>query len=958
MSDRGNNTFEGVPPTGGYGATRAKAKAAACKAARAAWNAGSPFPIASDLSLFSEAIAAACAAPSPLEAAQGFAKGGVPVFPVNSGDKRPLSEHGVYSATTDLERIARWWRRKPDALIAVPMGRRTGVFAIDVDAKPPHAHDGIGAWRALEAEHGPAPTRTHLTASGGQHLIYRWRADRPIACPMKGLPEGIECKGEGGAIVFPPSQRGGKPYIVVSDVVPADPPQWLVDILSPPKPKVEARPRKDASQDDRRDGLGSAYGLKALENARMALTNAGRGERDRTVGENALAIGSLAAGGELDERHALQTLKHAGQSNPGSDAHYCDKIERAFETGKENPRSAPPGRSTPKRAAKQRSNPAETPKRDIGNSAADGSCPSCPSYPHVLDQPGAEKKSQAIYDGLAKRIGDLDLADEAGARVILDEAVKNSLSEFQIETIIKLLNKVGFAIKPLRRLLGGMRAEAAEARKPSAEERERLQREDDERRKREANEERETLRRSCSQIAESPTLLADMEEVVHRVGVVGEGAAIRGAYLAGSSRLLRKRAICLLRRGAAAGGKNFLLSTVFRLVPNDSVVVLSSGSPMSLVYYGGGDEGALKHKVLYVQEAAILAEKNGVESPLTVLLRLLISEGQIDHLIAVPKPGDTPVTLKIKRNGPVAVCITSARDNIESEMLTRLLTSDADGCPDQTMAVVKGLLSNDDSDEEGPELASWLNFQRLLELEGPYDVSVPIGVALYRAYERRLQNFPHALQLRMRRDISGLISAIKTSAVLHKFQRDRDARGRIVATIDDYRHAHEAFDEGVSSLYGVKTRKEIIAVIRAVEDLGATLAESVKVTVAALRKKLGINSNSTANDRLMEAVECGALEVDDEASGAGKGRPRHFKLLKTSTQIAAAPRQGVFPPPEDVLAEINNHSHVASGHADKTDRKDKTDETDDRYQKLVEGGGSTDAAARPFRRDVKPECGP
>jgi hypothetical protein len=177
----------------------------------------------------------------------------------------------------------------------------------------------------------------------------------------------------------------------------------------------------------------------------------------------------------------------------------------------------------------------------------------------------------------------------------------------------------------------------------------------------------------------------------------------------------------------------------------------------------------------------------------------------------------------------------------------------------------------------------------------PYQVSVPFGAALYTAYETRLRAFPNALQLRMRRDISGLISALKTSAILHKVQRHRDARGRIVATVADYRHAHEAFDEGVSSLYGVKTWKEIIAVVKAVEDLGVTLAESVKVTVAALRKKLGINSNSTANDRLMEAVECGALEIDDEASGTGKGRPRYFKLLKTSAQTVAERGQGVFP---------------------------------------------------------------
>jgi hypothetical protein len=345
---------------------------------------------------------------------------------------------------------------------------------------------------------------------------------------------------------------------------------------------------------------------------------------------------------------------------------------------------------------------------------------------------------------------------------------------------------------------------------------------------------------------------------------------------------------------------------------------------MSLVYYGGGDEDALKHKVLYVQEAAILAERAGVESPLTVLLRLLISEGQIDHLIAVPQGGETPITLKIKRNGPVAVCITSARDNIESEMLTRLMTSDADESPQQTMAVVKGLLSNDDNDAE-PDLAPWLDFQRLLELDAPYEVSIPFGASLYRAYEKQLQAFPGALQLRMRRDISGLISAIKASAIIHKAQRNRDAKDRIIATIDDYRHAHEAFDEGVSSLYGVKTRKEIVAVVKAIEEMGGRIGESLKITVASLRQKLGINSNKTASDRLMEARERRILELDEEKSGFGRGAPRYFKLVKSSGQISSEPRHGVFPPPEAVLREINFPPSVSPGHGDMGDMMDKTE---------------------------------
>jgi hypothetical protein len=901
-------------------------KAAARKGAKTDWKAGPVFPVASDPALLGNAVSAALRAGSTLDAALVLARAGVPVFPVSSvGQKKPLNAHGVYSATIDPAVVGRDFHQHSNALIAVPMGRRTGMFAIDVDASPPHAHDGVAAWQALEAKHGVTPTRIHMTSSGGLHLLFRWPPERPVGCTVNGLPKGVECKGEGGSIIFPPSERGGGKYWVVSDVEPAIAPPWLLDMVVPVRGTRPAIPQ--LYRRTKVDGEGSRYGLRALDNACAKLASAGPGERDSAVGENVLAIGSLAAGGELDEHHALQTLKQAGQSNPGSDANYYDKIQRAFESGKENPRSVPPKRSILKRGAKQSSNAAETLKPDLGSGAQGGSRPSCPSYPYVLNQRAKEKKSASGFDELIEKVAEIDLTKEDSVPTILTEAVDRRLPDLQTEMLIKALaKKAGVGVKTLRNLLHQSRAEVTTTQSdlngPPACQLE----EEEQRRKREVDDMREAIQGSSSKIASSATILADMEGVVHGLGVVGESAAIRGAYLAATSRLLRNHAICLLRRGAAAGGKNFLLSTVFHLIPSESVVVLSSGSPMSLVYYGGGDEDALKHKILYVQEAAILAEKNGVESSLTILLRLLISEGQIDHLLVVPNAGDRPATMKIKRSGPVAVCITSARDNIESEMLTRLLTSDADESAEQTMAVVKGLLSVDESRAQ-PDLAPWLDFQRWLELDAPYDVTVPFGVALYNAYEHRLQRFPDALQLRMRRDISGLISAIKTSAVLHKARRETDARGRIVATIDDYRHAHEAFDEGVSSLYGVKTRKEIIAVVKAVEEMGGKLGESLKVTVAALRQRLGINSNSTASDRLMEAVERRAIELDEEKSGSGRGAPRYFRLMRSSAQIVAEPGQGVFPPSEDVLREINIPTPVRSGHGDKTDKTDKTQQS-------------------------------
>jgi hypothetical protein len=190
------------------------------------------------------------------------------------GQKRPLNKHGIYSATTDQAIVRRDFGRHPDVLIAVPMGRRTGVFAIDVDASPPHAHDGVGAWRALEAAQGESPTRVHQTPSRGLHLIYRWPPDCSVGCTIKGLPQGIECKGEGGAIVFPPSARDGNRYGVIADVEPTDPPAWLLDLVAPirrTQPRTQLPSRRTSNR------YGSPYGLKALENACAALANAGTG---------------------------------------------------------------------------------------------------------------------------------------------------------------------------------------------------------------------------------------------------------------------------------------------------------------------------------------------------------------------------------------------------------------------------------------------------------------------------------------------------------------------------------------------------------------------------------------------------------------------------------------------------------------------------------------------------------
>jgi hypothetical protein len=77
-----------------------------------------------------------------LAAALSYADSGIPVFPCNPDNKRPLTEHGFKDATTDPVRIRSWWREHPSAMIGVPTGPASGIFVVDLDVDEKKGVDG------------------------------------------------------------------------------------------------------------------------------------------------------------------------------------------------------------------------------------------------------------------------------------------------------------------------------------------------------------------------------------------------------------------------------------------------------------------------------------------------------------------------------------------------------------------------------------------------------------------------------------------------------------------------------------------------------------------------------------------------------------------------------------------------------------------------------------------------
>jgi hypothetical protein len=164
-------------------------------------------------------------------AAHRYAEAGWPVFPCQPGAKQPATEHGFCDATTDHTQIDRWWRRAPEANVAIATGT-PGPDVLDVDVK-----EGRSGYAALhQAQRAgliPTPSAAIRTPSGGVHLYYQGTAQRNGAIPACAL----DFRSTGGYVVAPPSFSAdrGRRYEVISHQAAPATVNWAAirDLLGP-----------------------------------------------------------------------------------------------------------------------------------------------------------------------------------------------------------------------------------------------------------------------------------------------------------------------------------------------------------------------------------------------------------------------------------------------------------------------------------------------------------------------------------------------------------------------------------------------------------------------------------------------------------------------------------------------------------------------------------------------------
>jgi Virulence-associated protein E-like domain/Bifunctional DNA primase/polymerase, N-terminal len=287
------------------------------------------------------------AAPNALGAALALAKRGALIFPCNPEHKGPHDilgrTGGCFWATDNPVEIEAWWTAAPLACIGLLLGRRTGVWAIDIDTGKAHnGVDGIGNLNRLEDDIGARISgRIHKTANDGRHMLFKWYDGGPQGKrnPFKigdVAYEGVEIIGDGAFIIVPPSKLlNGLQYTVGDESIPPAPHKKLVAVLKGGKGKEEKvkkiREQPEPAADAKWDPTWCA---DRLRDAVEALRATGPGTYD-LYASVALKIGSIVAGHGLDDATAWAALAEAATTGKPND--YLAKVARAYAKGKENP---------------------------------------------------------------------------------------------------------------------------------------------------------------------------------------------------------------------------------------------------------------------------------------------------------------------------------------------------------------------------------------------------------------------------------------------------------------------------------------------------------------------------------------------------------------------------------------------------------------------------------------------
>lgn len=383
----------------------------------------------------------------------------------------------------------------------------------------------------------------------------------------------------------------------------------------------------------------------------------------------------------------------------------------------------------------------------------------------------------------------------------------------------------------------------------------------------------ETELAEAKEILRSGDLVDQIEMDLTAIGIAGEDSYKMTAYLVATSRML-PRPLHAIVQGDSSSGKSYVAERIADLLPREHVVDAMHLSPKALYRM----EGMLSHRFLLMGERS---RQEGAEiEDSTRALRELRSRGQLTA--AVVREGDV---VYFTVEGPVASIETTTKGELFAEDANRCLLLYTDESKDQTDRILDRQADDAERGEEVVDPAirrRHLAVQRVLaDLQSEPIVRVP--------FSRELRSFIQSTRIDVRRTFPMLLGMIRASAFLHRFQRQVDSKGRLLADVADYGLAKRLTGDVLAAALGdgvtepVRRFWEALRGLHGVDDV---------FTAPGLSTKLG-RERQRVNELLRPLRSLDVVELVEEAKGP---HPAEWRVKRATLPSGGS----VLPEPEEL----------------------------------------------------------
>ena len=295
---------------------------------------------------------------------------------------------------------------------------------------------------------------------------------------------------------------------------------------------------------------------------------------------------------------------------------------------------------------------------------------------------------------------------------------------------------------------------------------------------------------SGDRMAGSKNLIEEVVADFEQLGIVGERNLALAVYLVGTSRMLDKPLSAIVQ-GGTSPGKSFIVDKVTRLFPEKEILRATRMSREALFYYDGG----LANKFVVAGERSRKQDDDVADA--TGALRQLQSEGRISKLVTEQNEGKFVSQLH-EQTGPISYVETTTLKSgrIFSEDLNRALLLKTDASEKHTRAILKRTAAKYDGQESADKTAAIVAKHHAMQSRlKQCAVVIPFAKVL-------VAKLP-AKKVEARRVGPQVLSMIEAVTLLHQHQREKDKRGRLIATLKDYEIARSVLVKPLGESLGV-----------------------------------------------------------------------------------------------------------------------------------------------------------